>query len=525
MPLSEDEEIELLQLQKQRSLGAKKAPPESWGHWAGRNTLEALPVVGMVGAGLMGTGAGPGGSIAGGALGYAGGKNIERFGKQYLLGDEGDTVPTGLIDQGKQAAGDLATGAAYEMGGRVIAPIAGKALGALGDAWNAAKGLIKDNPIVPKVIDKAAEYTLPGPVYRTGKGILNVLKGMNGGAVEKEAAESIGGGSGILNRPPSNATEIRGGTATLPDSESFLERGKPLEGLPKNSPGPTQEIRDLAENYISQKGLKVPPQNTYLKADPTRGKAIAEVFESMPHDPNNPQVKKAYDALINETMDQWNLIKKSGVKVEMIKPGMENPYPGGSPDMIKDLRSKHLWVFPTESGFGTGGEGHPLLQETGEVLDGYRMKANDIFRAVHDFFGHAKEGNGFGPHGEESAWASHSRMYGDDARRAMTTETRGQNSWVNFGPKGVENQANPAVTTYAEQKAGLLPDWVMEASGSPTKEVIDPFTKRPIRINSQKGLLGGEKNSGNPFKEAFKRSDAVRKAQEANSEFFREKYK
>jgi hypothetical protein len=47
----------------------------------------------------------------------------------------------------------------------------------------------------------------------------------------------------------------------------------------------------------------------------------------------------------------------------------------------------------------------------------------------------------------------------------MTAETRGQNSWVNFGPHGEANQiANQAETIYADQKAGILPEWVHQDS-------------------------------------------------------------
>ena len=45
----------------------------------------------------------------------------------------------------------------------------------------------------------------------------------------------------------------------------------------------------------------------------------------------------------------------------------------------------------------------------------------------------------------------------------MTAETRGQNSWVNYGPYGDTNRkASGADTHYAPQKIGLLPDWVAE---------------------------------------------------------------
>jgi len=63
--------------------------------------------------------------------------------------------------------------------------------------------------------------------------------------------------------------------------------------------------------------------------------------------------------------------------------------------------------------------------------------------------------------GEENAFQAHMRMFSPEAQKALATETRGQNSWVNFGPKGAENRANPANTTYATQKAGILPDWAI----------------------------------------------------------------
>src|SRR5690606_39337381 len=50
-------------------------------------------------------------------------------------------------------------------------------------------------------------------------------------------------------------------------------------------------------------------------------------------------------------------------------------------------------------------------------------------------------------------------MYTPLAARALTTETRGQNSWVNYGPYGEANRANPRETVYADQKTGIMPDW------------------------------------------------------------------
>jgi hypothetical protein len=76
-------------------------------------------------------------------------------------------------------------------------------------------------------------------------------------------------------------------------------------------------------------------------------------------------------------------------------------------------------------------------------------------------YGHFAYGNPFfrAP-GEERAWALHSGMYSPEARRAMTSETRGQNSWLNYGPHGEANRtASTPDTIFADQKTGLMPEW------------------------------------------------------------------
>lgn len=225
---------------------------------------------------------------------------------------------------------------------------------------------------------------------------------------------------------------------------------------------PNSEVAKHAHEYMKSKGME-PSKSRYHHVDPARGREIAKEFERMQHNPNDPEVKAAYQALIQETLDQFQQMKKAGIKIEKIKPGQDNPYKT-SKDLHKDVENGHMWFYPTESGFGSlnSVQDHPLLQPTNEVVDGHKMLANDVFRVVHDYFGHAKEGYAFGPRGEENAWKEHSKMFSKAARRALTTETRGQNSWVNFGPYGQQNKERPASTVYADQKAGLLPEWVSE---------------------------------------------------------------
>jgi hypothetical protein len=100
------------------------------------------------------------------------------------------------------------------------------------------------------------------------------------------------------------------------------------------------------------------------------------------------------------------------------------------------------------------------------------MSVNDEFRFVHDVLGHAGPGVGFRAAGEENAFRWHAPTFSPYARRAVTSELRGQNSYLNFGPNGEHNRAanpvpydaidNPQGTKYADQKFGVMPRWASE---------------------------------------------------------------
>lgn len=256
---------------------------------------------------------------------------------------------------------------------------------------------------------------------------------------------------------------------------------KPLEGLPQKPiqfgkewyvPGPNGVMKDVAAAYMKSAGLPYDPPTTYEKLDKERAARIAQEFEDMKHDPKDPEVRAAYEAMAKETIAQWDAIKKTGLKVEWLKPDanghIQDPYADNPRRGVMDVAlHNHWWGFPTDAGFGSGDKeteaamkDHPLLRETGETIDGRKVVVNDIFRIVHDMMGHVKEGNGFRAEGEENAWRSHAAMYSEKARPAMTSETRGQNSWVNYGPHGEFNRhANAAETIYSPQKVGLMKSW------------------------------------------------------------------
>ena len=221
-----------------------------------------------------------------------------------------------------------------------------------------------------------------------------------------------------------------------------------------------QDLRSQPKPKLTKASFLSAPK---VKLNPEHGKKIADAYHSMKHDPNHPEVKAAYGALIDETKKQFKDMLDQGFKFSKIKG--DNPYKT-SKDLHADLKqNKHLYFFPTESGFGSGGQqtsDHPMLQPTEFMHEGKPLLANDLFRIVHDYRGHHLGGeSGFGPIGEHQAYLTHKKDFSPLAQKALASETMGQNSWVNFGPHGEENRKNPANTVYADQKAGLLPDEII----------------------------------------------------------------
>lgn len=248
-------------------------------------------------------------------------------------------------------------------------------------------------------------------------------------------------------------------------------QGRKLAGLPdKVVVDGTEEIytgfkpaQEAAERYMRDVGMNYNPPSAYVPVDVERARRIAAEYDKMPHAPNDPAVRAAYNKLAEETMAQYDAARRAGVKFDFMPEG-KDVY-GNPRNALKDIyQNNRMYVFPTESGFGTLGAdvtGNPLLQKTGETWGGKPVLVNDAFRAVHDYFGHAKNGVGFRAGGEENAWQAHASMFSPEARRALTSETRGQNSWLNYGPYGDKNRtATTADTIFADQKTGLLPEWV-----------------------------------------------------------------
>jgi hypothetical protein len=233
--------------------------------------------------------------------------------------------------------------------------------------------------------------------------------------------------SGIIRRQIQELDK-RGIRNDLSDVLELAEkRARRLRGeYSKKSEQAKVEAEKATKAYIDKNrerlGLPEDTETVVETVDPEFAKQTAADYDKLPEDDSaNPEVQSAYNDAVKEINEQYDyLTKELGIKVEFVE---EDPYPD-SASMFEDIvNNKKMRVYK-------GGEPHPFLGESSRDANG--VTANEKLRAVHDYFGHFVNRNEFGKIGEERAWVDHSKMFSPNAQRALTTETRGQNSWVNF---------------------------------------------------------------------------------------------
>jgi hypothetical protein len=305
----------------------------------------------------------------------------------------------------------------------------------------------------------------------------------------------------LLNTINDLKAEGKGGTA----------KEQPTAGVPF--------IKKIFDKIRSATKLNKVQHNILLNIDTKLSKEIADAYEKMKHDPNNEKVKKAYQAMVDETKLQYDALIAGGLKAERWT-GEGEPY-ANSKEMLNDLKeNNHLYFLPNEAAFGDKDgsvkyKDNIGLQDSGVLLDGKPLTNSEVFRIVHDAV-HGINGNEFGPIGEENATLQHLSMYSDEALPAVVAQTRGQNSWVNFS--GVNDSANAKFKqaaklekegkkdeaekirkeaqkeyTFADPKIGILPDkYNFRYYGTTNSELA---SKTRANTGSEQGNTGESKSS------------------------------
>lgn len=221
---------------------------------------------------------------------------------------------------------------------------------------------------------------------------------------------------------------------------------------------PVGDIRRGSEDYSRRNGIYVPPAvaHGYGRVAITRAASqqIGRTYDALPD--FDQRAIPAYRQMREELGRQYDHITKPrskggmGIDIEVSK---EDPYgfAGEKPkadysnwdanrivgEMRDDVQnSNRMRVYATAS----TGE-HPFFSND----------ENDMFRGVHDVFGHLASGRGIDMHGEEAAYQKHSAMFSPLARQALASETRGQNSSLHLNGQ------------FGPQKVALLPEHMQSA--------------------------------------------------------------
>ena len=148
----------------------------------------------------------------------------------------------------------------------------------------------------------------------------------------KAAASSLGGRS--LGNQAASAYMIG---QKLEDVEGYKgATGKPSKvKMPSGESydaRPVSQIEEAAKSYMKSQNMDVSGFSEYPPFSEQRARLIAAAYDMMEHNPTGPAVKRAYDAMIEETMGQYRALKDAGVEFKFLKEGMDDPY-AASPAM------------------------------------------------------------------------------------------------------------------------------------------------------------------------------------------------
>jgi hypothetical protein len=187
---------------------------------------------------------------------------------------------------------------------------------------------------------------------------------------------------------------------------------------------PVKALADARNRYLEAHGLNGDYPFMQITRSPSIVKELGETYKALPT--SEESARPYYEAMRAEVAEQWQLLtgpKSEGGAGINVTFQTEDPYPQGGDRgfarMMEDLRNGEMKVMRI-GGEEDAPQAHPF----------FTNEEYTQFRAVHDAFGHAASGRGFDRHGEEAAWVSHVSMFGPSADRAVTTETRGQNSYL-----------------------------------------------------------------------------------------------
>lgn len=204
------------------------------------------------------------------------------------------------------------------------------------------------------------------------------------------------------------------------DRQSRQVRGR---GISPDEPMPRTSLKKQAGiGRVYQAAVEDAPGYKHAVFE-AYGNQMPEVVERAGAQNLDQLTEAAYRSLGEDVKRQFDTLP---VTTRYHSGSGEYPTPSA---MIRDvLTNGNLNVF-------RGGDPHDFLNETDPQTG---LTLNEMFRGVHDFYGHVAPGSTFRPGGEEVAYAMHQRTLDPLSQIALLSETRGQNSLVNYSPLNVD---------------------------------------------------------------------------------------
>lgn len=247
-------------------------------------------------------------------------------------------------------------------------------------------------------------------------------------------------------------------------------------------PWSKEKMTSIAQRYVDVRlsGEHIAAQ-VALNFDAGYARRVADAYHDAQTNRADADPRPLYGQLATETRRQYEMIVAAGLEIEPWR-GNGQPYASGRDLIRRVLATGRLYIYLTSVGHGPAerrvdDDDHPLRKYAGVEAGGVPLMHNDLFRAVHDLFGHVMPGNGFDVQGEFCATYSHQRMYSRAVHPVLFSETIGQICWFFYGPHlldrwGIQaRRGNPgyvrlASRPYPIQKATALPSRLLEEFNS-----------------------------------------------------------
>jgi hypothetical protein len=247
--------------------------------------------------------------------------------------------------------------------------------------------------------------------------------------------------------------------------------------------GPAQEYVDAQARLgrLAPRRLAGLPA-ARVRVDPQFCREVAAHFDAAPSREPGPALAHRYQRFAEENLRHYALLERAGVRLRPWR-GDGQPYQGSDHLVTEVTRTRELHVYLTATGHGPGATapGHPLCKPSGIVVDGVELLHNDVFRAVHDVFGHIMLGASMGVAGEFLAAFGHMAMYSPEVHPVLFTEQISQICWFFRGAhledgtgrlpaRGEPGWTPPQRRPYPEQKVfSIPPDFIDRFTASFTE--------------------------------------------------------